>query len=241
MRISRALALAGIDSRRKCEVHVRNGAVTVNGEVVRDLGRQVSLEEDMISFRGRLLLFEKHVYYLFFKPEGYMTTTRDPHAQKTVYELLPKNLIRGSRQPRSGRSRVFPAGRLDKDSSGLLLFTNDGDTANKLTHPRYRIPKWYEVRLDRPFEPVHQTQLLKGIRLSDGFAKAEALNGLSRRVLRIMIMEGRKREIRRMFETIGYEVVKLCRVSQGPLSLGNLLPGQGRYLSKQEILQLKAL
>lgn len=241
MRIARALALAGIDSRRKCEVHVSNGAVSVNGEVIRDLGRQVNPEEDAVAFRGRMLNFEKMVYYLLFKSEGYTTTAEDPHAKKTVYDLLPPTLIRGSRQPKMGRTRVFPVGRLDKNSSGLLLFTNDGDLANRLMHPRYGVEKWYDVRLDRACDPRDQKRLLEGVKLEDGWAKAGRILTLSRRVLRIMIQEGRKREVRRMFEIVGYEVVRLCRIAFGPLTLGNLLPGRGRFLSKPEIENLRKL
>lgn len=241
MRIAKALALAGIGSRRNCEEHIKNGAVTLNGEVVQDLGRQVNPDEDALAFRGRLLLFEKYVYYMLFKPEGYTTTAEDPHAKKTVYDLLPGNLVRSSRQPKMGRIRVFPVGRLDKNSAGLLLFTNDGELANRLMHPRYEVPKWYDIKLDPAVRPEDKVRLLKGVRLYDGMAKAFSLQNLSRRVVRLSMKEGKKREVRRMFEALGYEVLHLCRIAQGPLSLGNLLPGHGRYLTPHEIKQLKAL
>ncbi len=239
MRISRALALAGIDSRRKCEIHVQNGAVTVNGEVVRDLGRQVDPENDHISFRGKTLFFEKFVYYLLYKPEGYTTTALDAHADKTVFELLPSRLISGSLQPKPNRIRVFPVGRLDRDSSGLLLFTNDGDFAHQLMHPSFGVEKWYEVRLDRAFEAYEMRKLLEGVQLEDGPARAEKVDRLSRRVIRLMIREGRKREVRRMFEALGYEVMKLCRISFGPFMLGDLVPGEGRYLKDLDIKKVK--
>src|SRR5437868_8301554 len=130
MRISRALALAGIDSRRKCEVHVTNGAVRVNGEVVRDLGRQVDPANDEITFRGRALQFTKgaaaggegfYIYYVLHKPAGYSTTAYDPHAKKTVFDLLPRQLVSRTHKPTESRTRVFPVGRLDRDSTGLLL------------------------------------------------------------------------------------------------------------------------
>lgn len=239
MRISRALALAGIDSRRKCEIHVRNGAVMVNGEVVQDLGRQVDPENDAITFRGRLLHFNKMVYYILNKPTGYTTTAHDPHAKHTVYELLPRHLVQGSRQPKSTHTRVFPVGRLDKESTGLLLFTNDGELANKLMHPRYGIHKCYEVRLDRAFEMQDKQTLLEGVSLEDGMAKAEKVHVLSRRILRLVLREGRKREIRRMFEELGYEVIDLIRISFGHLKLAGLSSGSGRFLTPHEIADLK--
>ncbi len=239
MRLARALALAGIGSRRKCEEHIRNGAVSVNGEVVQEMGTQVDPEMDALAFRGKSLRFEKFVYYLLFKPEGYTTTAEDSHAKHTVYELLPPQLIPGSRQPKQGRIRVFPVGRLDRNSSGLLLFTNDGDFAHELTHPSFGIEKWYEVRLDRAMDSRDSKKLLEGVRLEDGPARAEKIKMLSRRVCCLMIREGRKREVRRMLEAIGYKVVRLCRISFGPFRLGHLRPGAGRFIGKDEIGAIK--
>lgn len=239
MRIARALALCGIDSRRKCEVHVRNGAITVNGEIVRDLGRQIDPEKDEILFRGRSLESQKRIYFILHKPAGFTTTASDPHAEKTVYELLPRTLVRGTRRPDSGHTRVFPVGRLDRNSTGLLLFTNDGELANHLMHPRFAVGKWYEVRLDRTLDPRDGHKLLSGITLENDVAKAERLHKLSRRVLRLLIREGRKREVRRIFEKLGYEVLGLCRIAFGPLTLENLAPGRGRFLTPREVSQLK--
>ena len=240
MRIARALALGGIDSRRKCEVYISRGQVTVNGELVRDLGRQVDPAKDEILFRGKPLVFEKYLYYILNKPEGYTTTASDPHAEKTVYALLPTSLVPRTRKPES-RTRVFPVGRLDRDSAGLLLFTNDGELANRLMHPRYGVPKWYEVRLDRALEGRDVGMLLKGVQLEDGPARAERIRRLSKRVLQVLIREGRKREVRRMFEAAGYEVVKLCRIAFGPLLLQNLEPGRGRFLTALESRKLQDL
>lgn len=239
MRISRALALGGLDSRRKCEQHVLNGAITVNGQVIQDLGRQVNPDEDVICFRGRPLEFGRPIYFLLNKPEGYTTTAADPHAEKTVFDLLPRNLASSTRQPQSGRKRVFPVGRLDRDSSGLLLFTNDGELANRLMHPRYGVGKWYEVRLTRPLEVSDKPRLFSGIRLSDGMARIEKLSVVSRRVIRLLIREGRKREVRRIFEALDYGVVRLTRLALGPLSLGTLAPGAGRFLKADEIKALR--
>jgi len=239
MRIAKALALAGIASRRKCEEFIRQGEVKVNGEQIQDLGRQVDFESDMISFRGKLLSFEEYVYYLINKPVGYITTASDPHAFKTVYDLLPRQLAARSKPHDKTRHRVFPVGRLDKDTMGLLLFTNDGDLANRMTHPRYGVGKWYEVRLNRAFEPAHKKVLLDGVRLKEGVAKVEKMRGITKRSLQLMIREGKKREVRRIFEALDYKVVMLVRFAFGPLVLGSLQPGSGRFLSKKEVIELK--
>jgi len=207
------------------------GLVTVNGETVRDLGRQVEPGKDEIKFRGKPLSSEAPVYFLLHKPAGYTTTVSDPHAEKTVLELLPREI----------KARLFPVGRLDRDSTGLLLFTNDGDLANHLTHPRYGVGKWYEVTLDRPLDPKARARVLRGVALEEGPARAEKLEALSARTVRLLLREGRKREIRRIFQQVGYKVEALCRTDFGPLKLGKLPSGQGRLLSPQEIAQLKRL
>jgi pseudouridine synthase len=239
MRIARALALAGIGSRRGCEVYVTNGAIRVNGEVVRDLGRQVDPQNDEIVFRGRAVVSDRYVYFILNKPKGYVTTADDPYADKIVYDLLPKNLVRRTAKPAADRMRVFPVGRLDKDSTGLLLFTNDGELANRLTHPRYGIGKWYEARLNRAFDMRDAQVMMKGVSLSDGMAKAYECYKVTQRVVRVMIREGRKREVRRMFAALEYKVLELCRISFGPLLLGNLVPGEGRFLKAEEVRSLK--
>ncbi len=230
MRIARALALGGIAARRKCEAFILEGQVTVNGEVVRDLGRQVEPGKDEIRFRGKVLSSEEPVYFMLHKPAGYTTTVSDPHAEKTVIELLPPGM----------KARVFPVGRLDKDSTGLLLFTNDGDLANRLIHPRYGVGKWYEVTLDRPLDPRARARVLRGVPLEEGPARAEQVEPVSARTVRLLLREGRKREIRRIFQQVGYRVEALCRVEFGPLKLGRLAAGQGRLLSPGEVAQLKA-
>lgn len=240
MRLARLLALAGIDSRRKCEEHVKNGAVKVNGEVVRELGRKVDPEEDEVLYRGRLIYLDRPVYYVMFKPPGYATTAFDPHEKKTVFDLLPPKLVPKTERPSENRVRVFPVGRLDKDSSGVLLFTNDGELANRMTHPRYGVAKWYNVRLDRAFDQRDKKKVLGGVRLEDGTACAERIQMLSKRTCRLMLREGKKREVRRLFEALGYEVVELCRTAFGPLTLGSLRPGDGYYLNSDGVESLKS-
>lgn len=239
MRIARALALAGIDSRRKCEECIRQGKVTVNGEIIHDLGRQVDMEQDEILFNGRPIHFEKYVYYVLHKPAGYTTTASDPYAKKTVYDLLPAQLVPRTGKPMPARTRVFPVGRLDRDSTGLLLMTNDGDLGNRLIHPRYGVGKWYEVRLDRALDHRDARRLLQGVMLEDGMAKAGGMHQLSRRVIRLLIREGKNREVRRIFDALGYEVLELCRIAFGPLLLGKLPLGRGRFLTAPEVRRLK--
>lgn len=239
MRIAHALASAGLGSRRKCEVFVTNGAISVNGEVVYDLGRQVDLEKDTILYRGKVLQAAPHVYYILNKPEGYVVTAQDVHAKQTVYDLLPRHLVNATRQSGTNRVRVFPVGRLDKDSSGLLLMTNDGELANRLIHPRYHVEKWYEVKLGRAWEPADRHKVLNGFHSYDGLLKLEEVRPITKRGLMVELREGKKRQIRRVFKHYGYDVIYLNRVSFGPLKLGNLVPGRGRFLTSFESQELR--
>ena len=227
------MAAAGIAARRKCEALILEGLVSVNGETVRDLGRQVDPGKDKILYRGKPVSFEAPVYFLLHKPAGYTTTVSDPHAEKTVLELVPSAL--------SHKVRLFPVGRLDKDSTGLLLLTNDGELANRLIHPRYGVGKRYEVTLDRPLEEKARAKLLRGVQLEEGPARAERVEELSGRKVRLTLREGKKREIRRMFDRVGYRVQELCRVEFGTLKLADLPSGQGRLLTPQEEAALKRL
>ncbi len=233
MRIARALALGGIAARRKCEAFILEGQVAVNGKVVRDLGRQVEPGKDEIRFRGKPLSFEAPVYFMLHKPAGTTTTVSDPHAEKTVIELLPEQLRRDK--------RLFPVGRLDRETTGLLLFTNDGELANRLTHPRYEVAREYEVRLDRPLEPKDREKLLRGIQLEDGPARAEQVKQPEPGRVQLILREGRNREVRRLLQAIGYRVNALCRLSFGPLKLGELPIGRGRLLAPEEAGKLKHL
>jgi len=211
----------------------------VNGERVSDLGRQVDPETDAIEFRGRLLEYQRPIYYILNKPEGYLTSVSDPHHTRTVFELLPRKLVSASRDTQAARTRVFPVGRLDLNSSGLLLFTNDGDLANRLTHPRYGIQKEYWAKLNHAYKPEDIRRLLQGVSLSDGMARANRVVPVSQRILRVWISEGKKREIRRMFAALGYDVVRLKREAFGPVGLGPLALGRGRFLNQKEIQALK--
>lgn len=239
MRIAHALASAGLGSRRKCEVFVTNGAVTLNGEIVRDLGRQVDFSKDTIAYRGKVLEAARNVYYILNKPEGYIVTAQDEHAKKTVYDLLPRQLVNATRQGTGHKVRVFPVGRLDKDSMGLLLMTNDGELSNRLLHPRYHVEKWYEVKLNRAWDPADSGKAINGFHAFDGLLKIEQVRPISKRHVLVQLREGKKRQIRRVFAKFNYDVLGLVRISFGPIKIGRLYPGEGRYLTAFEAKQLR--
>ena len=225
-------------SRRKAEELILAGRVTVDGRVA-TLGEKADPSVQRVEVDGRPLPLQPRIYVALNKPVGYTTTVRDPHAKHTVMELL-----------RGLRSRVFPVGRLDVDTSGLLLLTNDGDLANRLMHPRYKVPKTYLARVSGAVTPSELRTLCSGILLDDGPAAA-----LSARVLdvsrtpsrgctttslvEIIIAEGRKRQVRRMFQALGHPVLELSRVAVGPIRLGQLKEGCWRYLTRREIRSLK--
>ena len=238
MRIAHALASAGLGSRRKCEVFVTNGAIMVNGEVVYDLGRQVDFEKDTIAYRGKILEPALNVYYILNKPEGYIVTAQDAHAKKTVYDLLPRQLVNATRQIGGRKVRVFPVGRLDKDSMGLLLMTNDGTLSHRLLHPRYHVEKWYEVKLGRAWDNADRHKVLNGFHAFDGFLKLEQIRPISKRHVLVQLREGKKRQIRRVFKKFGYEVAGLVRITFGPIRIGKLYPGEGRFLTAYEAKEL---
>lgn len=239
MRIARALALAGIDSRRKCEEIVSSGLVTVNGKIVRNLAQQVDTAVDDVRIRGSRVKPQQRVFYLLHKPVGYTTTVSDRFAKKTVFELLPRKLGAGNRGPAQHTRRVFSVGRLDRDSSGLLLFTNDGEMSNRLLHPRYGVSKWYAVVLDKPLTVEAAQKLMRGVFLEEGKARAEKVKGVGRKKISLMIREGKKREVRRICRKVGFKVLALHRTSFGSLKLGSLTVGQGRFLTDAEVRELE--
>ncbi|MEZ0349113.1 MAG: pseudouridine synthase [Thermus sp.] len=220
MRLQAFLARAGVASRRKAEALIREGLVRVNGEVAH-LGQKVGLK-DVVEVAGKRVILPERVILALHKPKGYTTTRSDPHAQKTVYELLPE--IPG----------LHPVGRLDRDSEGLLLFTNDGELTFRLTHPRHGVQKVYRVWTEGGTLPEGVCRrLLKGVMLEDGPAKALACHPAPGGAF-LTLAEGRKREVRRMLKAVGYPVKRLLRVQVGPIRLGNLPPGKWRRLSSEE-------
>lgn len=225
------MAQCGISSRRKAEEYIRQGRVRVNGQVVTEMGIRIS-PDDCVEVDGTPVRPEKKkVYIIMHKPRGYVTTVSDPEGRKTVLDLLD-----------GVEERVYPVGRLDYDSSGLLLLTNDGDFANLLMHPKHEILKVYIVTVKGKPSEESLERLRKGIRI-DGYVTAPAfvrvLNVYENKTkLEITIHEGRNRQIRKMCEKIGHPVVRLKRVAYGALELGNLKPGEWRYLTDREVKQL---
>lgn len=232
IRLNRFIANAGVCSRREADTLIAAGAVKVNGKVVMEMGYKVK-RGDKVVYKGKQLKSETHQYILLNKPKGFVTTTKDPHAKRTVMELVE----------RACDERIYPVGRLDKDTTGLLLFTNDGATAKKLTHPSHKVRKIYQVELDKPITKEHFDNVLAGVKLEDGVANVNelALLGDSPTTVGIEIHIGKNRIVRRIFEHLGYEVKKLDRVMFGSLTKKNLPRGKYRHLSPKEVMGLKGV
>ena len=226
VRLNKFIANSGVCSRREADNFILAGVVTVNGEVVTELGTKVNINTDDIRFNGERLKGETKVYIVMNKPKGFVTTASDPHADKTVMDLL-----------KGCPSRVFPVGRLDKNTTGVLMFTNDGEIAEKLTHPSYDKKKIYQVSLDGKLKQEDYDKILSGVELSDGVIAADALEYIEEddhRKLGIEIHSGKNRIVRRIFESLGYEVKALDRVYFAGLTKKGLKRGEWRYLSEGE-------
>ena len=226
MRLNRYLAAAGVGSRRKCDELIAAGRVTMNGEVCTNFSAQPS-PRDHVKVDGKLVHLEQPVYLLLNKPAGFVSTKSDPHARDTIFDLLPPKF--------SGLSHV---GRLDTQTEGLLLLSNDGALAQRLTHPRYKIDKEYEVTLDRAWDPALTPKLLRGIFLDGQRARIEQFHFLTPTRLRVVLRQGINRQIRRMFESLGFKVKRLIRTRIGNLRLGDLPRGHWRPLTKRELQSL---
>ena len=230
VRLNRFISQSGVCSRREADEFILAGVVTVNGQVVTELGTKI-LPTDEVRFNDERLQGEKNVYLVLNKPKGYVTSLDDPHADKTVMDL-----VRGACS-----ERVYPVGRLDKNSLGLLLITNDGDITRQLTHPSYHKKKIYQVTLDKPLTRADMDSLTEGITLEDGdiFADEVAYASEDKRTVGVEIHSGRNRIVRRMFEHLGYAVQKLDRVYYAGLTKKNLKRGAWRFLTKDEVMRLK--
>lgn len=231
IRLNKFIANSGVCSRREADTLIQAGVVTVNGEVVTELGTKVNLYEDDIRFNGERLKGEEKVYIIMNKPKGFVTTASDPHAEKTVMELL-----------KGCQTRVYPVGRLDKNTTGVLMFTNDGEMAERLTHPAYDKKKIYQVSLDRNLSQEDYDKVLEGITLTDGEIKADELEYIDEhdhRKLGIEIHSGKNRIVRRIFESMGYTVKALDRVYFAGLTKKGLKKGEWRYLTEGEANILK--
>ena len=231
LRLNKYLANAGVCSRREADEFIQAGAVTVNGEVVTELGTKI-LRADEVKFKDQPVSLEKKVYVLLNKPKDYVTTSDDPQQRKTVMDLV-KGIC---------PERIYPVGRLDRNTTGVLLLTNDGDLASKLTHPKFLKKKVYHVFLDKPVTPQTLQQISDGIELEDGEIKADAIEYADERdqsQVGIEIHSGKNRIVRRIFESLGYRVVKLDRVQFAGLTKKNLRRGDWRYLTEQEVDMLR--
>jgi 23S rRNA pseudouridine2605 synthase len=231
MRLAKYLAHAGIASRRRAEDLIREGRVAIAGITVRDPARDVD-EASGVTVDGRPVSgAEAHEIWALNKPGGVVSTARDTHGRRTVLDLLP-----------ASQGRLYPVGRLDADTTGLILLTNDGELANRLMHPSFEVPKTYRVKVRRPplREPALK-QLREGVELEDGMTAPAQVRRLHADELDITIHEGRKRQVRRMCDAVGHPVASIERVSFGPLRLGTLPRGQARRLSALEISALRGL
>lgn len=230
VRLNRFISQSGVCSRREADDFILAGVVTVNGQVVTELGTKI-LPTDEVRFNDERLQGEKNVYLVLNKPKGYVTSLDDPYADKTVMDLV-KNAC---------TERVYPVGRLDKNSVGLLLITNDGDITRQLTHPSCHKKKIYQVTLDKPLTRADMDTLTEGITLEDGdiFADEIAYASEDKRSVGVEIHSGRNRIVRRMFEHLGYTVQKLDRVYYAGLTKKNLKRGAWRFLTKEEVMRLK--
>lgn len=241
MRLQKFLAHAGIASRRKAETLIKQGKVEVNNEIVKQPGLKIDPNIDAVKVEGKYVNGpEKTVYIILNKPRGVITTKNDPQGRKTVIDLV------------NVKERIYPVGRLDYDARGLVLLTNHGELAFRLTHPSYQVPKTYLVKTDHPLTKSEQKQLISGIKLEEGMARAKDVlpylpnenaqtqNGSSKNLIKLVLCEGKKRQIKRMLNVLGKKVIDLQRVSIGPVALTDLSAGKYRHLSKKEIHALKS-
>ncbi len=234
-RLQKILANAGVASRRKCEELITAGKVTVNDKVVTELGAKADPFVDVIAVNGRKIKNESKVYLIFNKPKGVITSLSDPKGRSIVADYL-----------KDVKERVYPVGRLDYDTEGLLLLTNDGDLAHKLTHPKHHVPKTYLATVERIPHGDALAKLAKGIKLEDGMTAPAEVEyhdvdpDNKQATISITIREGRNRQVRRMFEAIHHPVIRLKRIAFGGITLDNLQRGKYRKLTKEELLALRA-
>lgn len=231
IRLNRFIANTGLCSRREADKYIQSGYLTVNGKKISELGTKVSFKDE-IKFKGKKLMPEKKVYILLNKPKDVITTTDDPQGRKTVLSLIKKGPT----------ERIYPVGRLDRMSTGVLLLTNDGPLTKKLTHPKHQKKKIYQVSLEGDLTQKDLIQLSEGITLDDGFIKPDAISYIlpeDKREIGVEIHSGKNRVIRRMFEYLGYKVIRLDRVYFAGLTKKALPRGRWRYLSDKELSILK--
>ncbi len=231
VRLNKYIANSGVCSRREADKLIEQGLIMVNGEVVTELGTKIKFG-DKVQYEGNYLRGEQHVYLLMNKPKDFITTSKDPQGRKTVMDLI------GSKC----KERVYPVGRLDRNTTGLLMLTNDGELASKLTHPKHEIKKLYQVETDIPVKPSDLDLLVSGITLEDGDAKADnAAYAGGKNIIGVELHSGKNRIVRRMFAELGYEVKKLDRVMFAGLTKKDIPRGKWRFLTDKEVAYLKML
>ena len=231
IRLNRFISNSGLCSRRDADEHIKKGLISVNGKIITDMATKVSPKDD-VRYKNKKLVAEKKVYILMNKPKDYVTTVEDPHAERTVLDLLDPKL----------KERVYPVGRLDKATTGVLLLTNDGDLTGKLTHPRYKRRKIYHVFLDKAVAKTDLMKLAEGIDLDGNIIVADAVSyadAEDKSQIGIELHSGQNRVVRRMFEKLGYNIKKLDRVYFAGLTKKNVPRGKWRFLSEKEIVMLK--
>lgn len=232
MRINKYLASCGVASRRKCEEIISRGKVTINGEVVRELGTIINVKKDLVKVYGKeVSLDTKKVYYMLNKPQGVISASKSKYGEETVVDLLGKK-----------EHRLFPVGRLDKDTTGLIILTNDGDFAYKLTHPKYEKEKTYEALVkgkvdSKALDKLKQGVVIDGKKTSRAKVRLVKMIGVNS-LVEITLIEGRKRQVKKMCEKVGHKVIKLNRTMENGLSLGDLEVGEYRKLTKNEVSRL---
>jgi 23S rRNA pseudouridine2605 synthase len=229
IRLQAFLAKAGLCSRRKAEELIKQGKVRVNGWVNQTPFYKVDPDRDRVEVAGKRIGLTRKIYLLLNKPKGVTTTKKDPHAKRVLFAFLPQKY-----------QHLHPVGRLDKDTRGLLLLTNDGELTFRLTHPKFGVEKTYLASLDKPVLPKDLDRLKRGVVLDDGPTLPCKVFARSMKEVEITIGQGRKRQVRRMFQSLGYEVVELTRIREGSLSLGDLAPGKFRILSDHEVQRLRS-
>jgi 23S rRNA pseudouridine2605 synthase len=231
VRLQKFLAEAGVASRRRCEQLIEAGKISVNGQTVLVLGSKIDPEHDRVTVAGQPVVVERKVYIALNKPSGVLCTNRDTHDRKRAIDLLPRSL-----------PRLYTVGRLDKDTEGLLLLTNDGTFSLRLTHPRYKMSKTYLVEVEGELKNAEIARLLEGVRSEGELLRAQEVFAVCTKnettEAHLVLGEGKKRQIRRMMATIGHPVKRLVRLAIGPVELGNLATSQWRHLTHEEVRKL---
>lgn len=234
IRLNRFIARAGVCSRRDADDLISNGEITVNGEVVTEMGVKILPGKDEVIYKGKALIPQKFVYILLNKPKNLITTMQDPMGRRVVLDAIHK----------ATQERVFPIGRMDRNTTGLMLLTNDGEMTSKMTHPNQKIKKLYQARLDKPLHKEDLQLLLDGVDLEDGMVRVENIsyvNDKPRNFIGVEVHTGKNRIVKRMFEHLGYHVMALDRVMFGPLTKKGLPRGKWRKLEDREVGWLKML